>query len=144
MGSWGRGFVLALRHWPVVERAYRHWARFEWAPVEIPRSGPASTETGVKFELGRAQFVQVSDDLWVANIIGQHRTTAAGETTPIRYDALEAGLLEVQAFCQARRATAHMPRIGAGLARGSWERIAAIIDRTLVERGVPTTVYDLV
>ena len=35
-----------------------------------------------------------------------------------------------------------MPRIGAGLAGGDWQRIEAIVVATLAEAGVPVTVYD--
>jgi hypothetical protein len=40
-------------------------------------------------------------------------------------------------------ATVHMPRIGTGLARGNWEVIESIINRTLTLRDVDVTVYDL-
>ena len=39
-------------------------------------------------------------------------------------------------------ASVHMPRIGCGLAGGKWERIEPLIERTLLARAVPTTVYD--
>jgi hypothetical protein len=35
-----------------------------------------------------------------------------------------------------------MPRIGCGLAGGKWEKIEAIIDRTLLAAGIGVTVYD--
>ena len=34
------------------------------------------------------------------------------------------------------------PRIGAGLAGGDWQRIEAIVVRTLAEASVSVTVYD--
>ena len=37
----------------------------------------------------------------------------------------------------------HMPRIGCGLAGGTWERIEPLIVKVLCERGIPVTVYDL-
>jgi O-acetyl-ADP-ribose deacetylase (regulator of RNase III) len=35
-----------------------------------------------------------------------------------------------------------MPRIGCGLAGGSWEEIEPIIKRTLTDQGVEVVVYD--
>lgn len=36
-----------------------------------------------------------------------------------------------------------MPRIGAGLAGGSWDQIEPLILNHLTERGIPVTIYDL-
>lgn len=143
-GGWGAGFVLCLRKWPHVEKAYRTWSRSKWSPLEIPLSSDPDIGDGCPFALGNVQFVQVESELWVANLVGQHRTIRSGEATPIRYEALEQGFGVVAAFCHKYRATAHMPRIGAGLAQGSWRRIADTIDRTLVAQGIAATVYDLV
>jgi hypothetical protein len=35
-----------------------------------------------------------------------------------------------------------MPRIGCGLAGGTWDRIEPLVARTLLARDVPVTVYD--
>lgn len=141
IGSWGAGFVLSLKKWPEVERAYRAWYRSGVTPLELPLRPENSTEAS-HFGLGSVQFVQVREDLWVANIVGQHLTIRLGERTPIRYEALEQGFAIVHAFCRRREATAHMPRLGAGLARGKWVLIEQIIDRALTSQGVAATVYD--
>lgn len=143
-GGWGAGFVRCLSKWPRVERAYRNWFRTKWSPRELPLSLDVDIGDSTTFALGGVQFVQVEADLWVANIVGQHRTVRSGEPTPIRYEALETGFEAVRAFCQKHQATSCMPRIGAGLAQGSWSRIASIIDHTLVGHGISATVYDLV
>jgi O-acetyl-ADP-ribose deacetylase (regulator of RNase III) len=87
------------------------------------------------------QFVEVEPHLFVANMIAQHgvRPTAAGP--PIRYDALEQCLDTVASRATAVHASVHMPRIGAGLAGGDWERIENTIRVALVERGLQVTVY---
>jgi O-acetyl-ADP-ribose deacetylase (regulator of RNase III) len=128
IGGWGSGFVLALNaRWPEPQRAYRKWF--------AERDG---------FRLGAARMVAVEPDLWVANIIGQHRTIQAGEATPIRYDALEGGFKVVRDFCLENQATVHMPRLGAGLARGDWRRIEEIVKRIFIIEGeIDATVYDL-
>lgn len=144
VGSWGKGFVRCLRKWPWVEQAYRNWAALKWSPREVPRTPAPDSDEGIAFALGAVQFVQVRRDLWVANIVGQHRTTQHGELVPIRYEALERGFVAVRAFCERHQASVHMPRMGAGLAKGAWPQIAEIIDRALVERAISATVYDLV
>lgn len=144
IGQWGSGFVLALRaRWPQPERAYRDWHRAGSSALEIDSAGKPASEFKASFNLGSVQFVRVETQLWVANLVGQHRNINVGEKIPIRYGALEDGLRVVSAFCHSKQATVHMPRIGAGLARGDWTRIAEIIDVTLVTPGIKVTIYDL-
>lgn len=129
VGAWGRGFVVALsRRWPEAERRYRSWyARNESLP----------------FALGQVQFVEVADQLWVANMIGQHDIRPRSKIPPVRYEAIREGLQSVAVFAQTVGATIHMPRIGAGLAGGTWAEISAIIEAELTANGVAVTVYDL-
>lgn len=51
------------------------------------------------FVLGQTQFVKVESDLWVANIIGQHKINKdENGNSPIRYDAVAKGLERVAQF----------------------------------------------
>ncbi len=128
-GGWGRGFVVALsRRWPQPEKQYREWA---------------AGNTDIPFAPGQVQFVPVEEQLWVANMIGQHGIRAHDGIPPVRYDAIRDGLKTVASFAAGHHASVHMPRIGAGLAGGSWETISAIIHEELVGRDIPVTVYDL-
>lgn len=121
-GKWGAGFVLAVsRRWKEPERVYRE---------SQPR-------------LGDVQFVRVTSDLTVANLIGQHGIRKAGSTPPIRYDAVRTGLHTVADYASTQQASVHMPRIGTGLAGGKWELIEPILIDTLVNRGLAVFVYDL-
>ena len=96
-------------------------------------------------ELGDVQFVAVADDLVVANLIGQHGIARRGEAKPpVRYDAIGTGLQTIRDRALRDDASVHMPRIGAGLAGGDWQRIEATIVATLVNAGVAVTVYDYV
>ncbi len=128
-GRWGKGFVLALnKRWKAPEQHFR---------AAFAADKPA---------LGEVQFIQVEDDITVANIIGQHGIRPARNTTapaPIRYEAVRAGLLAVARHAQSRRASVHMPRIGCGLAGGRWVLIEPIIDETLIAAGIQTWIYDL-
>ena len=127
IGGWGKGFVMAIsKRWKKPENQYREWFK---------------SKDG--FELGKVQFVQVEEDLWVANLIGQHKINKdENGNAPIRYDAIEDGLKEVASFAKENNASIHMPRIGCGLAGGKWERIEPIILKTLSENNIEVTVYD--
>jgi O-acetyl-ADP-ribose deacetylase (regulator of RNase III) len=126
VGAWGAGFVLAIsRRWKQPELDYRRWA----------------TVGDSSFALGGVQLVQVEEDIWVANLIGQRGIRGRAGIPPIRYEAVALGLATVADFARDLKASIHMPRIGAGLAGGDWTRIEALIDQELADETV--TVYDL-
>jgi O-acetyl-ADP-ribose deacetylase (regulator of RNase III) len=129
-GGWGRGFVQALSaRWPEPEKAYRDWYR---------------NRNDNNFGLGATQLVQVTPDLWVANMIGQHGiTTRRTIRPPVRYDAVRQALHALAEHALGLDASVHMPRIGCGLAGGEWELIEPIITAELVGHGVSATVYDI-
>jgi O-acetyl-ADP-ribose deacetylase (regulator of RNase III) len=129
IGAWGAGFVLAVsKKWPAAERGYREWHK---SSGELP------------FELGQVQFVQVEPAVWVANLIGQRGVTGSRGVPPIRYDAVREGLARVASFAAQHGASVHMPRIGCGLAGGTWEEVGRLVEEELAEKGVAVTVYDL-
>jgi O-acetyl-ADP-ribose deacetylase (regulator of RNase III) len=130
IGGWGRGFVVALsKRWSEPEQRYRAWSRGD----------------GDKpFALGEVQFVQVTDEVWIANLIGQHDIRAVEGVPPVRYDAIRNGLQQVAKEAHRLGASVHMPRIGCGLAGGKWDEIGKIVEDELVKNGIPVTVYDLV
>lgn len=129
IGGWGRGFVLALSaRWPEPEASYHAWF---------------DGRAGNDFALGALQLVEVEDALWVANMVGQRDVVDGPDGPPVRYDAIEAALTRVADEACALDASVHMPRIGCGLAGGDWTMVEAIIERSLIARSVPVTVYDL-
>ncbi|MEZ0007728.1 O-acetyl-ADP-ribose deacetylase (regulator of RNase III) [Flavobacterium sp. 28YEA47A] len=127
IGGWGKGFVMAIsKKWKGPENKYREWYKSK-----------------DNFNLGEVQFVQVQEDLWVANLIGQHKINKdENGNAPIRYDAVENGLDKVADFAREINASVHMPRIGCGLAGGKWEMIEPIIEKTILKKDINTTVYD--
>ena len=127
IGGWGRGFVLAVsKRWPGPEQQYRQWY-----------------QSKQNFELGQVQFVQVEPDTWVANMIGQHKLTKDGKgNPPIRYDAVLSCLQKVGQFARENEASVHMPRIGCGLAGGTWSRIEPLVTSSLSGHGIIVIVYD--
>ncbi|SDT01030.1 macro domain-containing protein [Actinoplanes derwentensis] len=128
IGGWGKGFVVAVsRRWPEPERAFRQWHR---------------GRAGNDFGLGAVQLVQVTPDVWVANMVGQRGIRTGSGGPPVRYDAIGTCLGAVAGHAARLGASVHMPRIGCGLAGGKWERIEPMIVTALCERGISTTVYD--
>lgn len=127
-GGWGAGFVLAVsKRWKHPEESYRRWAREKFCP----NSGA--------FELGHTQIVPVTPDIWVANMIAQDGYGHIGRI-PLQYDALEKCLGLVADEALDMKLSVHMPRIGCGLAGGTWDKVGPIVEKTL--EGVDVYVYD--
>jgi O-acetyl-ADP-ribose deacetylase (regulator of RNase III) len=121
VGAWGGGFTKPLtRHWTQPKRAYKSLR---------------------DKKLGTVQFVKVEPDITVANVIGQVFHYRNGP--PIRYHAVRTALKTVAKRCNESNASVHMPRIGCGLAGGSWNQIEPIIIDELVKSEVSVNVYDL-
>lgn len=127
MGGWGKGFVLAISiRWKKPENEYRRWF-----------------QNGENFILGEIQMVQAEEDIWVCNMIGQHKTISNSKgTPPIRYEAVEKCLEKLADEALKLNASIHMPRIGCGLAGGKWEEIEPIIESTLLKNNIEVYVYD--
>ena len=128
VGGWGKGFVVALsQRWTEPEAQYREWHE----------QGEAGG-----FRLGAIQLVEVEPALSVANLVAQRGTRPTDGVPPIRYDSLRECLAALAEQAAAQSASVHMPRIGCGLAGGTWPEVEAIIEATLVARAVPVYVYD--
>lgn len=131
-GAWGAGFTGAIsRRWPQPEREYRRWHRH--------RTG---------FQLGGVELVRVEGDphddwaghVYVANMLAQHGV-GRRHGPPIRYDALHNCLMFTADMARKLGASLHMPRVGCGLAGGTWDRVEPVIAEACV--GVSVFVYDL-
>jgi O-acetyl-ADP-ribose deacetylase (regulator of RNase III) len=138
-GGWGAGFVLAIsKRWEEPERRYRKWA-----------STGHELNAGA-FELGNVQWCLVRDDrpesagdpINVVNMVAQDGYGTPGRI-PLRYDALEKCLLKVAAEVKdpGGECSVHLPRIGCGLAGGTWAEVGPIVEKALA--GVDVYVYDL-
>lgn len=118
IGAWGAGFVLAISaRWPLPERVYR---------------------AATSLVLGTVQFVDCGDGIVVANMIAQHG--CSGPRPWIRYDALATCLQIVATEAERIGASVHAPRIGCGIAGGTWSEVEPIIERDC--GGVRVVVYD--
>ncbi|MFG3306793.1 macro domain-containing protein [Streptomyces wuyuanensis] len=128
LGGWGKGFVVAVsRRWPEPEKAYRRRHR------ERARND---------FGLGAVQFVPVGPYVWVANMVGRRGMRTGSQGVPVRYEAIDTGLGAVADKAAELGASVHMPRIGCGLAGGTWSRVEPLVRARLVDRGISVTVYD--
>lgn len=127
IGGWDKGFVLAIsKRWKQPENEYRKWFNSK-----------------DNFLLGEVQFVQVEDDIGVANIIGQHKINKdENGNAPIRYEAIKTGLKKVIQFVKENNASTHMPRIGCGLAGGTWDKIEPLINESFLKNNIGTYIYD--
>jgi O-acetyl-ADP-ribose deacetylase (regulator of RNase III) len=119
--------VAISKRWPEPEARYRAWHR--------------EGESG-GFRLGAIQLVQVDPTLHVANMIAQRGTRPIDGVPPIRYEALRECLSALTERAIELGASVHMPRIGCGLAGGSWPEVEAIIQATSLPANLEVHVYD--
>ena len=135
-GKWGAGFSGALsKEWDDPEEFFRK--QFRYAKN--------------RFKLGAIQWVFVDLELAVVNMIAQEGVRDVMNIRPIRYEALEKCLNKLAEGCHGligdstkvnkRKVTLHMPRIGTGLAGGSWDIIGPMIEDAFWDLDV--YVYDL-
>ncbi|MEU4365716.1 hypothetical protein [Micromonospora chersina] len=75
-------------------------------------------------------------------MVGQRGMRRGSAGPPIRYDAVERCLSALADQVDELGASVHMPRIGCGLAGGTWDRIEPLVVRTLCARDIAVTVYD--
>ena len=128
IGGWGKGFVLAIsKRWKGPETAYRQWHR---------------NRAKNDFQLGSIAVVQVEKYIYVANMIAQRGIKTVSNGVPIRYDAIETCLEKLAIQAKQLEASVHMPRIGCGLAGGTWDKVEPLINKTLIGNGIETFVYD--
>jgi len=72
IGAWGKGFVLAIsKRWSEPEADYRKWH-----------------QSKNYFYLANVRFIQVEEELYVANMIGQRDIKTIHKIPPIRYEAV--------------------------------------------------------
>lgn len=124
---WGAGFSKQLRNkWPHAQAEFKDWV------------------LGAKreFKLGAAHIVRVDDSTTVVSLVAQHGFGPADHPR-VRYNALATALQQVGEMANNAGASIHMPRIGSGLAGGSWEVVEEIVEETLCQQGLKVTVYDL-
>ena len=123
--TWGgKGFAVAVRRkWPSVHDDFRDWAR-----------------RGLR--LGDVRLTSADERVSVASMVAQSGY-GPSKHPRIRYAALRRALGRVAQVARDTGATVHMPRIGTGEARGSWNVVEELIHGGCDPHGVSVTVYDL-
>ncbi len=134
VNSWGlmaSGVAKAIyEKWPVVKEKYHDWYNYP-------------NRNKVKFGLGKVQLIQVEENVWVANIVGQHGIVGPSNPKPVRYEALEEGFATVAETAIQLNASIHSPLIAAGLAQGNWDIIEKLIIKQLVHQGLSVKIYQI-
>lgn len=124
-GGWGKGFVKSIsKKWKEPEELYRSVG---------------------ELILGDTFGVEVEPDIIVFNMIAQDGYRCKDNTVAIRYDALREcfeRLLNYIDWCGEKDISIHMPRIGCGLAVGSWDKIEPIIKKCFSENDIQVYIYD--
>jgi O-acetyl-ADP-ribose deacetylase (regulator of RNase III) len=129
VGAYGRGVAgdVAARY-PRAEREYRTWYA-------------GRLRQPIPMRLGMVQFVQVEEGLWVANMVAQQGLRSRHNPKPLVPEALRECLAKVAARALSLDASLHMPRIGTGLAGGTWEEVEPLILEEVFQRGVRVLIY---
>jgi O-acetyl-ADP-ribose deacetylase (regulator of RNase III) len=126
--TWGGGgFAGAVRRrWPSAQREFT-------ARVTADRNA---------LRLGSVVTCALETDVTLFSVVAQ-RGYGPSPRPRVRYAALRECLLRVLEVAKERDASVHMPRIGTGLAGGSWPVIEEIIREILTREGIKVFVYDL-
>jgi len=86
---------------------------------------------------------KAGDNIWIANMIAQHDFYRKGDPKGkvyLQYDALKTSLDKVNSFAKGIQGVSiHMPRIGCGLAGGTWDKVQEVIEECKLSE---TYVYD--
>lgn len=124
IGAFGSGFVIPLgKTYPKARQSY----------FAIPKKNG-------KLPIGTTDFVTVSDNISVANMIAQN---GIGGTRPLRYNALSKCLDEVAEYAINNEMEIYSPLFGSGLAGGNWLFIEEMIKDAWLEREIKVTVFYL-
>jgi O-acetyl-ADP-ribose deacetylase (regulator of RNase III) len=91
---------------------------------------------------GNVIYAPVRDELKVANLVAMHGVVSSSNPHPLDYEALAICLDKLAKHAQKFDATVHMPRIGAGLARGDWDVILPLIEAAFENSSVNVYIYD--
>jgi len=121
------GFSGAVKKkWPIVQSQFRAWA-------DADRQN---------LTLGRSHIFEVEPRLHLVSMVAQ----AGFGPSPVprlKYEALRDCLRTLADFARERGASVHLPRIGTGQARGSWEVVRNLLEEEVACKGIKVCVYDL-
>lgn len=127
IGAWGAGFVLAVsKRYPRDHIVYKDWIR-----------GESPYRERAKF--GTILPIQHEDGVTDVLLLAQNGVGGRPGGIPLCYQALHDALTLLSWYEPDQ--PIHMPRIGCGLAGGTWDKVGPMVESTLNRREV--YVYDL-
>lgn len=100
--------------------------------------------TTIGWQLGDVQFIDLTKmdpKLIVANIASQD--DYGTDKVNVDYSGLAIGLEKVFRFAELENLPVALPKIGCGLAGGSWETVERIITTLLMKYPIGVTIYEL-
>ncbi len=133
VGLWGSGVVIAVSNkWPEPRRSY------------------LSKIKECRLKLGDVDFVQVEDDICIANMVGQKgvsdvHITMGDKTTvipPIKYSSLQECMYRVAGFALEHKLEIHAPWFGTLRAGGEKSIIETMIDDVWCNSGLNVFMYE--
>lgn len=108
--------------------------------LEVKKRYPKAYESYIAFGerngwhpnllLGQVDFVQISDELFIANAFIQ-ASYGRSDFRYVSYDAVDECFSRIKQYAIYRELPVKYPRIGAGLANGNWDIVSAIIQANL-------------
>lgn len=94
------------------------------------------------WNLGEVQVVPVGANKFIANCATQKNYgSPKGGKIYVDYKAIEVVMIELKRICEENSWTLAMPKIGAGLAGGDWNKIEEIINKTFPNTEVLVYVF---
>jgi hypothetical protein len=125
-GATGIGFGKSMAvKWPESKKTINKW------------------KTSKDFFLGNSKLTRLDEDVYVFQMIAQKGLYSKNDEPLIRYSILRKCLKDLAVQAKTVNASVHMPRIGAGQAKGDWELISGIIHDELIQKEIDVTVYTL-
>jgi Zn-dependent peptidase ImmA (M78 family) len=96
-----------------------------------------------RFILGQYQLVELEPDIYAFQMLVQQGIRPKKGENILKYIDLRECLKQLSRIAKDMEATVHMPKIGAGQARGDWNIVESMIYEELVMNDVQVTVYVL-
>ena len=122
-------------------------AGFVHAITQAHGQGPRDAYQNLsRYTLGSVQFVPVSEDRFIANMVAQRGTMSASNKRPIDYAALGRALTTLARTAKDLTqetgvpTIVQMPPIGSGRAGGEWTHIKKLIRTLVVNKGIPVII----
>ena len=114
------------KRWPISKKSLEIWK-----------------ENKINFNIGEAQLVPLNSNIYVYQILVQKGLRSKNNEAILDYAALTKCLRALAVIAKDMNATVHMPKIGAGQAKGDWNVIQGIIHEELIKKDIRVNVYVL-